>query len=1683
LLSQNSNQVNWLIPSLAANENRTFLVVVRSASNLTLNTSLTLGAQVSASTDANRSNSQTTWVTTITASNAPSSVSQPDKLAVTFSASPAAAQVGDIVTLQVVLKNNTSSETLYNVQAFSVLKGLIPDLTLVWPDASRAGVLLPQETATASFAYTVLPTFSLNNLAWAKALDADPSDGTAAVANSGSLTGFQVNGPGLTTTVSTNTQTAAVGETVTFSIQVSNDAARNDSATNLVVQDTLTGGSYSLNPSGPLAPGQTASVSFNYTVQPSDVPQLLNRVTVSGQGVTYPAIPVTTSNRITVAVTDTQAQDAANLRLDTSGVPAVLLPGQAVNLPVLLANDGTQPAANVTLRLTLPTDVELVDVGAGGDSSSYDANTRRITWSWANLNAGNGVGVSPVVRSLAQPGATHLFDLTATTVSAEIQFNDNAATLCLPVVARTASHSTLTAISRNYVIADGIDSLQISLTARDPLDSLMPNVSATLSADMPGVTFSSPTVTTDANGQAVLSLQTTEIGPVTITATFDGGGTASLVVQRRPSAIQLEQDTLTVGVGGEATLNLSVTNTTASGDHFTLHVAGREALDPQTYRFMPDTLSLAAGQFDNTKLLIGVPAGQCSLAGTYPITITTTGNAVGSVGQAQATVTILPAPPALNQLRPAAGAHVGSSAVVFSWRSNTPGTSTLYWRAQGTGNYTAQAVSANAVDPTLYSVSLPLAQGDYEWYASTTTTCGTTTTDPQLFSVTPSLAFAARAYTFTIPDDYNITQDVNGTPLMIQLQNNDSVARQVTVSTDSPYADLIVGFTGTGSVNQAATVQPGSTLSLTLRAYTQETTQDQYAINLTLKGSDGTTDSVPLALTIYRPTPDIRLENFTTDPTTLVTSARVKNYGGAPVTDLNFDVVQSGSGIPANFMVQPDLHHVCLPAGGSVDIQIIPLEILDNTVAMSTLPSRTSSTLLMSSVSAAPFDPYATMLQVTGPFQGKVCVGDSCFSIDLSQVVNQCLDDYQHTTCDGSGLYYAAGASWYCTNKPNIDVLLHLPSFTGATVVSASVSANFGPGDVGSPYSHATALSLNGAPIVSGIVPDQSVLSGDVSPDALLDGWQTLNLRSVHPYGNQAHYTVASNFSLTVEVTNFIRSMCVPQGQPVEVQCKEMVGFYTRSVQAPADACIGTVPVGINLRSAPNGSAKIVGSIPPNTQVWIQGQFPTGQAQWYYGVVNGRNLTGWFIADTTPEDIQLQGNCNNIWKTDDPLGIIPTPTPTFTPSPTWDPRTPMPTATPMPTFVPRTVAPQAQSFQDQHTAIGLPVPFSLWPVVEQDDYQTDAHCLCALPSIFRRARPDRLAALRLDDSDTRAGPDAGRARLDHRLRVLVIAHAAGRLHTDVRPDHLAHQRHVTDRRAAPAEAGAGLDEIRPGHLRHLGSNHLLFVGQLGSLENHLADDIVGVAGCHHRCDVVVQRLQVAALERADVQHHVNFGRAVLDSKLRLVSLHLRRGRAEGEADNGTHRHVAALEQVGAQRHVGAVDADRGEVVLARFPAQLRDFGGAGVRLEQRVVNQPGDAQVARDVAQAGRDAARAGIDHLLHPVGALADAAAILALAAVATARLVRAVRVGGRGCRGSRRGGRSVHLRHHLSGNLIDQLVELERGQVFVHGTSIHSLTELRFIVLSAPAGCQPSKAFSLRKTTSPQVVCPGRCYSPATP
>ena len=76
-----------------------------------------------------------------------------------------------------------------------------------------------------------------------------------------------------------------------------------------------------------------------------------------------------------------------------------------------------------------------------------------------------------------------------------------------------------------------------------------------------------------------------------------------------------------------------------------------------------------------------------------------------------------------------------------------------------------------------------------------------------------------------------------------------------------------------------------------------------------------------------------------------------------------------------------------------------------------------------------------------------------------------------------------------------------------------------------------------------------------------------------------------------------------------------------------------------------------------------------------------------------------------------------------------------------------------------------------------------------------------LAPRLLHDLDAGARADARRARGDHRLHALEIAHAARGLDAHLRADDAAHQRDVGRRGAAGAEAGGRLHVVRAGRLR------------------------------------------------------------------------------------------------------------------------------------------------------------------------------------------------------------------------------------------------------------------------------------------
>ena len=89
---------------------------------------------------------------------------------------------------------------------------------------------------------------------------------------------------------------------------------------------------------------------------------------------------------------------------------------------------------------------------------------------------------------------------------------------------------------------------------------------------------------------------------------------------------------------------------------------------------------------------------------------------------------------------------------------------------------------------------------------------------------------------------------------------------------------------------------------------------------------------------------------------------------------------------------------------------------------------------------------------------------------------------------------------------------------------------------------------------------------------------------------------------------------------------------------------------------------------------------------------------------------------------------------------------------------------------------------------------------------------------------------------------------------------------------------------------------------------------------------------------ADVDHHVDLGRAVATGELGLVALALGRAAAVREADDGADGDAGAFEQLRGGLHRVRLDAHRRDLVFLRQPASRRQFPIGHRRVQQRVVD-------------------------------------------------------------------------------------------------------------------------------------------------
>ncbi|MEO0598739.1 MAG: hypothetical protein AAF126_21700, partial [Chloroflexota bacterium] len=444
----------------------------------------------------------------------------------------------------------------------------------------------------------------------------------------------------------------------------------------------------------------------------------------------------------------------------------------------------------------------------------------------------------------------------------------------------------------------------------------------------------------------------------------------------------------------------------------------------------------------------------------------------------------------------------GDGIVTFSWRSATIGASEINIKEATASSFTTYPMNnvlrldANGnpiplldannnpvldanndpvyevADATYFTVDVPVQAGaNYVWYGSFTNTCGTTIIEPATdvdytFTATNDVAFVSDSYNYTVEDDYDTRVDANGNPLAVSVVNNSPEARDIFVTLDNPYEDLIVGFTGAGSVDGDLTIPSGETATLNLRMFSQELTEESYTITLNLSNTaNDSTDSVPLTIAIDSVHDfNVAITHAVLDSQNLVIDAKLENLGDT-LTDLQLQVIDGTTGLPADFIILPNIEHTYLPAGSEpIPIEIVPLTILsDDVIAQENLVIRATSRWGV--IESVPVTNVATQ------------------TVDLTQ---QCTIERRNArTCvasAGTSEFESSGS--YCTNTPNIELTIPWSLNSEVPISNIDVSMSFSRGS-GLQYNHSTELFFNNVSLGGVIVPAESQLGFEAPLDAV----------------------------------------------------------------------------------------------------------------------------------------------------------------------------------------------------------------------------------------------------------------------------------------------------------------------------------------------------------------------------------------------------------------------------------------------------------------------------------------------------------------------------------------------------------------------------------------------------------------------
>lgn len=310
-------------------------------------------------------------------------------ISVQKSVNPTQANPGDTVTYTYIV-TNTGDVTLNPVTLTDDQLG-----TITLPVTS----LTPGQNTSVNVDYTIqLGDLPLTNIATASGT---PPTGSAVSSNASATVtevGVVPPAPGIAVTKTVNPRRASPGDTVTYTYVVTN--------TGNVTLDPVTLNDDRLGPITlpvtSLAPGQSVTVTVDYTIQPGDLP-LTNVATVGGVPPAGGAVNASASATVRppgdptpddppAGVAAAPALQIVDPFITKSVNPPFAVPGESVTWTITISNPGSIAVNNVQMQDTMPAEVAIQNVSATAGSASFSGQA--VNFSIGTLNPGASVTIT-----------------------------------------------------------------------------------------------------------------------------------------------------------------------------------------------------------------------------------------------------------------------------------------------------------------------------------------------------------------------------------------------------------------------------------------------------------------------------------------------------------------------------------------------------------------------------------------------------------------------------------------------------------------------------------------------------------------------------------------------------------------------------------------------------------------------------------------------------------------------------------------------------------------------------------------------------------------------------------------------------------------------------------------------------------------------------------------------------------------------------------------------------------------------------------------------------------------------------------------------------------------------------------------------------------------------------------------